>query len=47
MTEETIKALIDELEIAKGKICLAAYHSGQQVDVSWIDHRISTLKKEQ
>ena len=41
-----VRGRIEELEIAKGKLGLSAYHSGQAVDLSWIDSRISQLEKE-
>ena len=39
-----LRGKIEELKVAQGKIALAAYHAGQEVDLSWIDHRIEELE---
>ena len=45
-TLQILKTVQTELEIIKGKIALASYHSGLPVDLSWLDHRIKELEKE-
>ena len=41
-----VEECLHELEVAKGKVVLAAYHSGVKADVDWITHRINVLKEE-
>lgn len=37
--------ILEELKTVKGKLALSAYHSGTQIDLSWIDYRISEIEK--
>ena len=45
MTKEIIEARLDELKVTKGKLALAAYHTGLPVDLDWITHRIGVLEE--
>ena len=44
LADHVSKLVIDELNLAKGKIALNNYHVGQSVDLSWIDHRLAELE---
>ena len=46
VADHVSKLVIDELNLAKGKIALNNYHVGQSVDLSWIDHRLAELESQ-
>ena len=45
--KQHLELLLNELEVLYGKLGLSMYHSGGlSIDLDWIKHRISVIKKE-